>query len=72
MITQPRMHDFLREKRVKGAVRTAAITMLVFLTGVVNAAPDSGERVGINVRMDPALASPDAPIWLGPPDTRAR
>jgi len=59
------MHDFLREKRVKGAVRTAAIAMFLFLTGVVNAAPDSSERATINVRMDPSLASPDAPIWLG-------
>jgi len=65
MITQPRMHDFLREKRVKGAVRTAAIAMLVFLPGVVGSAPASGERATINVRMDPALSSADAPIWLG-------
>jgi tetratricopeptide (TPR) repeat protein len=65
MICAARMHDFLREKRVKGAVRTVALAMLVFLTGVVDAAPDSGERAVINVRMDPALADPDAPVWLG-------
>ena len=48
------MHEILRERRVKGAVRTVAIAMLVLLTGVAPAAPpDSDERIVVNVRMDP-------------------
>src|SRR5689334_1057269 len=39
--------------------------MLVLLTGVANAEPDSGDRLGISVRIDPALAAPEAAVWLG-------
>jgi tetratricopeptide (TPR) repeat protein len=45
----------------------------MLLTGVVHAAPpDSGDRPGINIRLDPSLADHDAPVWLSYLLSRAR